>query len=85
MVFSSLLKISRPFDRSAMGVAGIGVVFVSIAALADGRTLDGAGLSENVTVFGSAHRFDGESFDFATELSVILDFVLTFSLESFRS
>lgn len=45
---------------------------------------DGNGRSENVTVFGS-ERFDVESLDFVAELSNIIDFVFTFSFESFKS
>lgn len=56
----------------------IGVDFESIGVR------DGDGLSANVTVFGS-DRFCGESLDFAAELSNMMDFVFTFSFESFRS
>lgn len=45
---------------------------------------DDDGRSENDTVFGS-ERFDVASLDFGAELSTIIDFVFTFSFDSFIS
>lgn len=70
----------RSFDRSIFGID----FDSALDRGEDNNDDDDDGLSENVTVFIS-ERFSTESVDFGTELSDMIDFVFTFSFESFRS